>query len=47
MFFRAIIYKGLYILELYPKVKYTKTKQNNTLLANNILLTYNKGESKD
>jgi hypothetical protein len=32
---------------LHPKAKHAKTTQNDTLLANDTLLTYNKGESKD
>ena len=44
---RLIIYEGLYTLELHLKAKYAKITQNDTLLANNILPTYNKRESKD
>jgi hypothetical protein len=51
-FFRAIAYKGLYILELHPKAKHAKTTQNMqndtyTSLVNDISPTYNKGESED
>jgi hypothetical protein len=49
MFFWAIAYKGLYTLELHPKVEHAKITQNDTDTspANDILPTYNKGESKD
>ena len=54
MFFRAVVYEGLYILELIL-INYAKIAQNNpqnglqndTLPANDILLTYNKGESEE
>jgi hypothetical protein len=32
---------------LHPKIEHAKTTQNDTLLANDISLTYDKGESED
>jgi len=57
-FFRAIAYEGLYTLESHPKAEHAKNTQNaqnnpqngpqnDTLLANDILLTYDEGESEE